>query len=188
MTPAATARGRARREQLLDAAAELVAARGFHAVGIAEIGAAAGVSGAAIYRHFASKEDLLVTLFDRVLDELLEGARDATSTTDPLRDLVERHVTFALRRRSLITIWSSEAHNLPADDRRRLRRKQRSYTELWADAVAEQRPGLGRPAAVALVHGVFGLLNSVSTHSTRITDDELGALLRNAALATLHER
>ena len=50
-----TPRGRRRHEQLLDATAELVAARGFHAVGIADIGAAAGVSGSAIYRHFRNK-------------------------------------------------------------------------------------------------------------------------------------
>src|SRR3954470_1711295 len=75
--PATTARGRERRERLLNAAARLVAERGFHSVGIIEIGAAAGVTGSAIYRHFKSKGDLLVALFERVVDNLVVGAEVA---------------------------------------------------------------------------------------------------------------
>ena len=70
---AVTPRGRLRTERLLDATAALVAERGFHAVGIADIGAAAGVSGSAIYRHFRSKQEILVALLDRVVDGLLDG-------------------------------------------------------------------------------------------------------------------
>ena len=71
---ASTARGQRTRERLLGATAELVAERGFHAVGIADIGAAAGVTGSAIYRHFPSKQDILVALLDRVVDDLRAGA------------------------------------------------------------------------------------------------------------------
>ena len=81
---AATPRGRLRRQQILDAAAELVAAKGFHAVGVAEIGAAAGVTGPAIYRHFANKQELLVALLEQVVDQLLDGARAVLRRThDP---------------------------------------------------------------------------------------------------------
>src|SRR3954470_20348909 len=72
---APTARGRRTRDALLDATVELVSERGFHAVGIADIGGAIGVSGAAIYRHFRNKDELLVAVFERVVDDLLVGAR-----------------------------------------------------------------------------------------------------------------
>ena len=182
---AVTPRGRARRELLLQATADLVAARGFHAVGIAEIGAAAGVTGSAIYRHFSSKEEMPVTLYDRVLDELLEGARVAITHPDPVDELIARHVDFALTQRSLIKVWSSEAHNLPPEDRRRLRRKQRVYAELWTDAVGAARPDLDRASASAAVHAVFGLLNSVSQHEARAPADQLGPLLTSMARAAL---
>ena len=64
-----------RRELLLEAAAELFAARGFHAVGIDDIGAAAGITGPGVYRHFAGKQALLEVLCDRAMTRLLDGAR-----------------------------------------------------------------------------------------------------------------
>jgi AcrR family transcriptional regulator len=58
-------------ERILAAAADLIARKGYHAVSIAEIGAAAGITGSGIYRHFDSKSSVLVDLFDRVIDGLL---------------------------------------------------------------------------------------------------------------------
>jgi AcrR family transcriptional regulator len=182
---AATPRGQARRELLLNATAELVAARGFHAVGIADIGAAAGVTGSAIYRHFASKEEILVALFDQVLDELLLGARVARAQPKPFDALVERHVDFALDDRALIKVWSREALNLPDGDRRRLRRKQRAYADLWVDVVVRSRSELSPSAAAAVVHGVFGLLNSVADYDPDIPHAEQRTLLTKSALAVL---
>ena len=68
-----------RRELLLTAAADLFAARGFHAVGIDDIGEAAGITGPGVYRHFSSKQTILATLIERTMDrmlELAEGSRD----------------------------------------------------------------------------------------------------------------
>jgi AcrR family transcriptional regulator len=48
-----------RREQILVVAARLFARHGFHGVSIADLGAAVGVSGPALYRHFPGKEALL---------------------------------------------------------------------------------------------------------------------------------
>ena len=96
---AVTSRGRDRRQRLLRATADLVAARGYHAVGVAEIGAAAGVTGAAIYRHFGTKKDLLVALMDQVVDRFrqLERAKAAAMTENPLESLlIDSHVEFAL--------------------------------------------------------------------------------------------
>ena len=57
MTEAIEARRRDpdRRERILEAAAGLVAERGYHEVGMTDIGAAAGITGSAIYRHFDGK-------------------------------------------------------------------------------------------------------------------------------------
>ncbi len=191
-TTTRTPRGQRRHEQLLDATAELVAARGFHAVGIVDIGAAAGVSGSAIYRHFRNKQELLVALIDRVVDELLSGAREVvngepTPTPDAALDaLVRAHVAFAIRDRAIIKVYSQESDHLPDDDRRRLRRNQRLYAEIWTDVVTELRPDRSRDEAAAAVHAVFGLLNSVADFSSRIDDDALAELLTNMALTSLN--
>src|ERR1700682_6482655 len=82
-TPAtASRRSRAksdRRSQLIAAAERLFAERGFLAVRLEDIGAAAGVSGPAIYRHFPNKESLLVELLVGISARLLDGARGVRS-------------------------------------------------------------------------------------------------------------
>jgi AcrR family transcriptional regulator len=184
-----TARGRARRERLLDATTELVAARGFHGVGISDIGAAAGVTGSAIYRHFATKTELLVAVLDRVVDGLLDRAEDIVATSDDpmatLDALVDAHVAFALRDRAILQVYSQEAHTLPPDDRRRLRRTQRRYVEHWAVVLVAERPELDLEVARVRVQATFGLVNSVADLSTPLADDELAAVLRASARAAL---
>jgi AcrR family transcriptional regulator len=59
----------ARREQILDAAVATFAAQGFQATGMAEVIAASGLSAGAVYRYFASKDELIEAIVDRVLDE-----------------------------------------------------------------------------------------------------------------------
>ena len=56
-----------RRQRILHAAAELVAEHGYHEVGMADIGAAAGITGPAVYRHFDGKSAVLVAMFDHVI-------------------------------------------------------------------------------------------------------------------------
>jgi AcrR family transcriptional regulator len=56
-----------------------VARKGFHAVSISEIGAAAGITGSGVYRHFDSKSAVLVALFDRAIDDLLREDAAATA-------------------------------------------------------------------------------------------------------------
>ena len=187
-----TARGRRRHDQLLDATAELVAARGFHAVGVVDIGAAAGVSGSALYRHFRNKQELLVALIERVVDELLAGAHVAVAGADSpeaaLDALVRAHVAFALRDRAIIKVYSQESDHLPDADRRRLRRKQHDYAEIWTEVVNDVQTDLAEGEAAAAVHVVFGLLNSVADFTSRIGDAELAALLTRMALASLDKQ
>ncbi|MBU2076311.1 MAG: TetR/AcrR family transcriptional regulator, partial [Actinobacteria bacterium] len=64
-----------RREQILGTAAELFAARGFHGVSVADLGAACGISGPALYKHFASKDAVLAEMLVSISRWLLDGGR-----------------------------------------------------------------------------------------------------------------
>jgi AcrR family transcriptional regulator len=188
-TPATTKRGRETRERFVTAAAQLMADRGFHAVGINDIGAAAGVTGAALYRHFDTKTALLVAVFDRAVDQLIDTATEAAASgSDPasvLTALIAGHVDFALRDRAVLAVYAQEQHSLPAEDRRRLRRNQRRYVELWKDVVLAAQPALGERQALARVEGVFGLLNSVPDVSTSFDDEDLRREFEQMAVAAL---
>jgi AcrR family transcriptional regulator len=189
--PAPTRRGRERREQILAAAARLVASQGFHTVGVSDIGAAAGVSGAALYRHFANKSEILVALLDRVVDRLLEGATAASLGDDPqevITTLIAAHVDFAVGDKAILAVYAQEAHNLPAVDRRRLRRKQRRYVDLWADVYRRLHPTISEPSARTAVEAVFGMLNSVPNISPDVSDELIGLELRRLARTALLAR
>jgi AcrR family transcriptional regulator len=51
-----------RERQILDAAAALFYEKGFHGVGVDEIGQRVGISGPALYRHFKGKDQILAAL------------------------------------------------------------------------------------------------------------------------------
>jgi AcrR family transcriptional regulator len=65
-----------RREQILDAAAELFAAKGFHGVSVGELGKACGITGPALYKHFPSKDAVLAEMLVSISERLLEEGRD----------------------------------------------------------------------------------------------------------------
>jgi hypothetical protein len=102
---------------------------------------------------------------------------EAPSPDAALDGLVRAHIDFALSETALITVYDQEAHNLDDAGRRRLRRQQRAYTELWIDVLDELAPGRKRDALATAVHGVFGLLNSVADHRRQLDDDEVALLL-----------
>src|ERR1700688_1674471 len=110
-----------RRVQLVRAATRLFAERWFRAVSMEDLAAEAGVSGPAVYRHFASKEALLADLLIDVSEQLLEqGARRASGAppTTSLSSLIAFHTEFALRDRDLIRIQDHDFAILATEDAR----------------------------------------------------------------------
>ncbi|RZU37331.1 TetR family transcriptional regulator [Streptomyces sp. BK022] len=178
-----------RRQQILKEAARLFAERGFHGVGVDEIGAAVGISGPGLYRHFPGKDAMLAELLVGISGQLLTGARRRLAETDGHADasavldsLIEGHIDFALDDRPLITLHDRELDRLRDSDRKLVRQLQRQYVELWVGVVREVHPNLTEPAARSAVHSVFGLLNS-TPHLGRA-----GTLPGRAVTATLLHR
>jgi AcrR family transcriptional regulator len=177
-----------RREQILATAASLFAERGFHGVSVVELGAACGISGPALYKHFPSKDAMLAEMLVEISEELLRvgrersaGARDAD---DALRALVAWHVDFALHHKPLIVVQDRDWASLPDAARERVRGLQRRYVELWADRLREVHDGLTPKRARAMAHATFGMLNS-TPHSAMLPDPEMAAMLSGMALIAL---
>ncbi|HEY9474073.1 MAG TPA: TetR/AcrR family transcriptional regulator [Mycobacteriales bacterium] len=178
-----------RREALLRAAAELFAERGFHGVGVDDIGAAAGISGPGVYRHFASKDAMLAEMLVAISEELLrEGSRRVADASDPagaLDALVRWHVEFALSNPALITVHDRDLGNLPDAERHRVRRLQRLYVEEWVTVIRRARPPLGEAEARAAAHALFGLINSTPHSAAGLDRTDMAALLHRMALGAL---
>lgn len=183
-----------RREQILREASRLFAARGFHGVGVDEIGAAVGISGPALYRHFPGKDAMLTELLVGISTRLRDGgqrrAEEAAaaerSPLETLDTLIAGHIEFALDDRALITLHDRELDRLPAEDRKQVRQLQREYVELWVEVLRSAYPELPERQARATVHAVFGLLNStphLSRPSSLPQRREMAALLHRLARA-----
>ena len=190
--PASTAprrRDPERRQRILAAAAELVAERGYHEVGMSDIGAAAGIVGSGIYRHFDGKSAVLVALFDRVIDDLTRGAAQILSRglepEQTLRELIAAHVRITLDDRMLMRVYHNEIASLPAEDNRRLRRKQRIYIEEWVHILDVLRPEADDAVLRALVHAGIGAVHSTLFYSSGLPAGRLAKLMAAAAEATM---
>lgn len=181
----------ARRKELIAAAAQLFSTRGYYAVTVDDICDALGLTGPALYRHFRSKEALLVAVFDQVIERqserirmVLDAAPDAASA---LEGMVRLHVEFATSQRVNLAVWRQEFHNLPEVDNLRLRRAQRLYLEECVHIVQETRPDLNDAEARALVHGIIALLQSPADFVSGIAPELLTNLLLSMALAAVRQ-
>jgi AcrR family transcriptional regulator len=182
-------RSSARRKELIAAATNLFASRGYYAVTVGDIADAVGLTGPALYRHFAGKEAVLVAVFDEVIEELRSRIRALVSEgSDPahtLRAIVRLHVEFAIEQRQNVAVWRQEFQTLPETDRWRLRRAQRLYVEEWVHLVQELRPEFSDTEVRAAVHAVIGLLQSPSDFQSGLAREDAVNLLMRMALAAL---
>lgn len=178
-----------RREQILSTAAELFAARGFHGVSVVELGAACGISGPALYKHFAGKQAMLAEMLVTISEQLLAVGRDRVAAAEgpaaALRALVDWHVEFALDHRPLIVVQDRDWESLPVEARDQVRRLQRSYVDLLATQLRALRPELTAPTTFAAAQAAFGLLNSTPRAGHAVSDGELRILLAEMAVAAL---
>jgi AcrR family transcriptional regulator len=192
MTDTVRARAKAdRREALLDAAASLFADRGFTRVSLEDLGAAVGVSGPAVYRHFEGKQAVLGALLVGVSQLLSSGGRavvdSARDDAAALTALIAFHVDFALANADVIRVQDRDLDSLAEPDRHSVRALQRSYVELWVDVLGRLRPAEERAALRTRAHAAFGLINS-TPHSGGTRGVELAqtrAILERMALAAL---
>jgi AcrR family transcriptional regulator len=166
-TPARPSKGARTREAIMAAAADLFRERGFRETSLADIGAAAGVSGPAIYRYFKSKGELLSVLIEEAallwrgtVDEVLN---EDTTPLVTLERLIDAAIELQLRNGNLRDVFVQSFRSLDDDARRRVARIERVRTAEWAHVLHEVRPGLSDEEARAAVHMVDGMLRSVTT-------------------------
>lgn len=173
-----------RREQILEVAAGLFAQHGFHGVSIADLGAACGFSGPALYKHFRSKQAILAEMLVSISEELLaEGrarVRAAEDDRAALLALIDWHVDFALSHKPLIVVQDRDWAALPLEAREKVRDTQRKYVEVWVKVLRNIDPELPLASARATVHAAFGLINS-TPHSALASDEAMRGILTGMA-------
>jgi AcrR family transcriptional regulator len=120
---------RGTRERILDVALDLFIEKGFDKTSLREIAEQLGFSKAALYYHFASKDDILMALHQRLHDmggSVLAQMGDRTPTPEEWRDLLNGFVVEMLSNRKLFLLHErnraalehlhTEAHEASHDD------------------------------------------------------------------------
>ncbi|HZN15762.1 MAG TPA: TetR/AcrR family transcriptional regulator [Acidimicrobiales bacterium] len=177
-----------RRETLLSAASQLFARRGYGAVRMEDVGAAAGIAGPSIYEHFDSKAALLTAALTRGAEWLQFSLSRALATADD-RSAVERvvssYVEFVIEHTDLIGVLLTETVNLPEAERHAVRRLQHDYIAEWVQLVTAARPDLTDAHARFLTQGVLGIVNDNARSSRARERADLPAVLTHLGLEVL---
>jgi AcrR family transcriptional regulator len=162
--------GADRAGQLLAAAAALFARQGYDATSVNDVAGAVGVSGAAVYRHFRSKQELLARVLLTELDgltEVIETAMAGCAARQPaerIRTLSAAAAGLAVERRALSAIWRWESTHLDQATRRLVRRRGAVLTGQCAVALRGCRPELSTRDARRLAWGAMSVFGSVADH------------------------
>ncbi len=189
---AATAREQAkarRRSALLAAAARLFAERGYSGTSIEDLGAAVGVSGPALYKHFSGKQAILAAILLDASNGLHTGGEqvlERAAGAHALRALVAFHVDFALGNADVIRVQDRDLQQLAESDRHTVRTLQRRYVELWVDVLESLEPGIERSVLRTRAHAVFGLLNSTPHTGHSLDRQTLREELERMAISALN--
>ena len=171
-------------------AARAFSERGYHPVGVDEIAAEVGISGPALYRHFANKYALLVAAAEVGAQQLLDAAKGAdvpgldpeSRLTALIRALAEH--TIDVRREGGLYRW--ERRYLERADRARIRVYYDELQDLVESAVAALRPE-SSPADVELIAtGMLGVIGSITAHRTALSNTRLTDLILEMCWSLLH--
>lgn len=130
-----------RRDQVVARSAKVFAERGFHATSTTELCEANELGKGALYYYIGSKDELLTTIIDRVMDAVLEGAtRAATSDATPsdrLRALGREYLEVIMRYPDHVWVFLHEFPALTGENAKALRARRRSFEDLVEKVLAE---------------------------------------------------
>lgn len=153
---------------IVEVATALFAERGFSGTGVAEISRKLGITNAALYYHFDSKQALLhATLKDALnshLDELERIVRTDEGATAKLRDALDNHLDLIFHRPAVIRVFLRERRFLEPDLATDYQRQVKRYEELIDQLIATHLLSVGAtdsdPRLMRL--GVLGMLNWIT--------------------------
>jgi TetR/AcrR family fatty acid metabolism transcriptional regulator len=160
-----------KRDLILRAAIDTFAARGFFHAQVADVAKAAGVAAGTVYLYFRGKDDLLVSIFERTMDDAIAEGREAVSRlTDPverLRAIARVHLERLGRDRALAVVFQIELRQSTKFMERFSSTRLREYLGIIRDVIAEgqARRAFRRSVNPTLAaKALFGALDEMATN------------------------
>ncbi|WP_063857079.1 MULTISPECIES: TetR/AcrR family transcriptional regulator [unclassified Kitasatospora] len=152
-----------RREELLAAAARLFHQRGFDNVSTDRLGAAVGISGPSVYKHFDTKAELLAATLvrgrERLWHEISGALAGAATPAVALDSGLRAYLDFARRHVDYLGVTVSETERLAEPDRKAAIDARRDFLRTWVGLLRQVRPEYDKAEARIRVHAMFSLVN-----------------------------
>ncbi|HEX3795946.1 MAG TPA: TetR/AcrR family transcriptional regulator [Acidimicrobiales bacterium] len=176
------------RARLLQSALSLFREQGYHGAGTNDIGAAAGLTGPSIYRHFATKDELLVAAVLEGARSLGHGLAQALEAPDPVRALEVLCSTFvasALKDPDLMYVYFYEARHMPSEAQASLEMSAKPYLAHYEHFLAASRPELSAEEVHIRVLAASHMVGGMCTDLPDVSEAVLADVLTARMLATL---
>ena len=183
-------KGERKREQLLLAAAKVLAERGYAGTTMADIAELAGTQAGSIYYHFASREELIeavlrrgVTLSHENTRAALAALPPAASTGDRLRTAIRAHVRFQVQVSDFGRASARSTKQVPTEMQVRVIDTYRDYGALFdgliraSIAAGDIAPDVDPSALRMLILGAANWIPEWFRANGRTSADEIGELL-----------
>jgi TetR/AcrR family transcriptional regulator, cholesterol catabolism regulator len=178
----------ARYGDILDAARDVFARRGFHQASIREISNTADLSLAGLYHYVRGKDELLFLVLDRALDSLLakldEALTVARTPEAKLLALIQTHLDFGFHNAADLKIINRDYDLLVEPRRSDVVAKRGDYLQRGLAVLAELDPHeRSRDELLSATILLLGMLNGIATRpflkssdDTRTLAAQVGAL------------
>ncbi len=151
-----------RLEQLLETAAQVFAAKGYHSTTMRDLARVTGMSLAGMYYYVRGKDELLFLIQERCFTRVLEGATTAIAEgeddLDRLSRFITHHVTFFAQHMSEMKVLSHEADVLRGERHAAIDRLKRRYVDMLQALIAAVDDTRGPDARVS-AYALFGMMN-----------------------------
>ncbi|MDQ2896996.1 MAG: TetR/AcrR family transcriptional regulator [Actinomycetota bacterium] len=140
--PALRVRYDRRRREMVFAAAKVFATRGYDQTTMQDLARSMGLATGAVYHYFGSKEQLLISICDQLMEPLLARAReivvDDASPTEHLRALVRLWVANVIEHRDHMLVFQQERHTIESGAQwRGVRESRKAFDRLMEHALEE---------------------------------------------------
>lgn len=154
-----------KRDDILDAAAQVIRRKGFHGASMADIAEAVQLQKASLYHHVSGKQEILLALLERALEMLFEQVDFIAKQTEPadekLRKMMQVYLRLLAENSDLSAVLLFEHRSLKPEQHARHIPNRDRFEALWREAIQDGvRAGLFACSDVALaVRALMGILN-----------------------------
>jgi len=129
------------RDQILEASAQIIRQKGYHAASMQDIASAVNLQKASLYHHFSSKQEILLELLDQALDLLIERVSAVLAQDSPLDEKLCQAMRVYLEslaeHSDLAAVLLLEHRSLDPENHNRHFPRRDRFERLWRDLIQE---------------------------------------------------